>query len=490
MERREGEAVPLTIISGFLGAGKTTVINNLVRKREAGNKAKTGLLVNDFAEVNIDAELIRSNITGGKEGDADTLVELSNGCVCCTISGELQHSIEKVLACNVDHIIVETSGVSDPSSIITTLLLPQLRKHVWLSGLVVVVDGESIEATLEASASARNQLKQADVVVINKTDLLSNDEYETVKESIKKVAPEQFNVIPSQYGSIPDSVVYDLEASPAEGDGHAEDEVEKDPDQQDQHQSWMNLSFKPRKPSHKQEIESLATVSYSRKGATFDLARFQGFMASSFPPTAIRAKGFLCFDCAPGKRYILQLSGKRRFDASDLTCSDAESGSGRDAQFVFIGSGLDRAGIIRDLDSCRSGGAVASSGPEGSAQVAQDLCTFIKNDLRFEVVEASDFGIAIETIVLFRLRHTRWHSMSLSDMNRSLLSTFNSTSNETRVFLTHQTNPEGDPDSFTLRLDAAGCASCSAQDIWIALQRATESMLTNVFMSTFCCGIK
>ena len=85
--------MPLTIISGFLGAGKTTVINNLLEKNEEG--VKTGLLVNDFAELNIDARLLRGNLEGKPE--EDTLLELSNGCVCCTISGELQHSVEKVV---------------------------------------------------------------------------------------------------------------------------------------------------------------------------------------------------------------------------------------------------------------------------------------------------------------------------------------------------------------------------------------------------------
>ena len=190
-------AVPLTIISGFLGAGKTTVINSLVRKSEEKSGVRTGLLVNDSAEINIDAELIRTSIENGEGGRDAALVELSNGCVCCTISGELQHSIDKVLERGVDHVIVETSGVSDPANIVQTLLHPQLRKLVWLSGLVVVVDGESLLTTLERSASARNQLKQADVVVINKTDLLSSGDYEQVKERIRQAAPSQFNIIPS-----------------------------------------------------------------------------------------------------------------------------------------------------------------------------------------------------------------------------------------------------------------------------------------------------
>ena len=472
--------VPLTIISGFLGAGKTTVINNLVQKRESDCGTRTGLLVNDFAEVNIDAELIRSSFKDGHEA----LVELSNGCVCCTISGELEHSIEKVLDCGVDHIIVETSGVSDPRTIVATLLLPQLRKHVWLSGLVVVVDGESIRDTLETSASARNQLKQADVVVINKTDLLTSDQYEEVKETIKGAAPEQFNIIPSQYGNIPAAVIYGL-------DSMAEESGKKG--NHHHHSLWHGGGSQPQ--NHKEEIEGLRTVSYRRLGVTFNLGKFQRFMARRFPPGVIRAKGFLCFDCAPSKRYVLQLSGKRRFDASDLDLAGGGTAAEEDRkiEFVFIGSGLDADAIIHDLDSCRQdredGPGATTGEEEGERRVrdASELREFISRDVRFQVEGDPESG-ALRSLVLFRLRHSRWHGMSVSDMNRALLSTFNSTSGESKLFMTHQT--AAGVDSFALRLDTSGCEPAGARDIWLEIQRATEAMLTNVFMSTFCCGIR
>ena len=474
--RREGRSVPLTIISGFLGAGKTTIINSLVQKQAS---VRTGLLVNDFAEINIDAELIRNNLQQNNNEDGGALVELSNGCVCCSISGELQYSIEKVLGSGVEHIIVETSGVSDPTNIVDTLLLPQLRSLVWLSGIVVVVDGESIVTTLESSISARKQLLQADVVVLNKTDLLSGDEYDKVKEVLKKAAPDQYNIIPSQYGNIPTSVVYGLNENQlaaakkrhpplVKSNIGGADEMVK---------MWEGLSHQPHS-NHKEEIGGLMTMSYSRKGATFNLSRFQSFMANHFPKKIVRAKGFLHFDCSPKLRYVLQLSGKKRFDASSEEISDqVEDPPG--IEFVFIGFDLEKNTLIDNLDQCLASSEDTKTAEKGCAE---EVAAFIQKDVRFEVRECS--YDSFPSLVLFQLKHTRWHGMSTSDMNRALLSTINSKSSESGLFLTHITEPD-----FLLRLDTAGWTS-SPRDIWRAIQSATEGMLTNVFMNTFCCGIR
>ena len=162
-------------------------------------------------------------------------------------------------------------------------------------------------------------------------------------------------------------------------------------------------------------------------------------------------------------------------------------------EFVFIGSGLDAEAIIHDLDSCRQdredGPGATTGEEEGERRVrdASELREFISSDVRFQVEGDPESG-ALRSLVLFRLRHSRWHGMSVSDMNRALLSTFNSTSGESKLFMTHQTT--AGVDSFALRLDTSGCEPAGARDIWLEIQRATEAMLTNVFMSTFCCGIR
>ncbi len=524
-ERGEGgerpAAVPLTIISGFLGAGKTTTINHVLNRSEG--RRKTGLLVNDFAEVNIDAQLLRSTIqsaSGGAAGDKEKekeeeeqrLIELSNGCVCCSISGELQHSIEKVLALGVEHILVETSGVSDPSNIVQTLLLPQLRALVWLCGIVVVVDGESVLATLDQSFSSRNQLRQADVVVLNKTDLLSSDQYESTKAAIRKHFPDvHVNIIPSQFGSIPESVIFGEAGEQPEG-RERESESERGSasaaPQAQPHSLWRAMSTAGGQAGgHRDELGGLATVSYSREGATFSLARFQAFMARHFPQSVIRAKGFLYFDCAPECCYTLQLSGRRRFDASD--CRRPPQEQQHRVDFVFIGTGLDRGEITRRMDACRSD-AAAPEGPSsppagdggGAGEEALALAELIGKDMRFEV---GTRVAALPALVFFRLKPTRWHGMTTADMNRSLLSTFNARSDRSRLFLTHTTSHEGDADGFMLRFDmsaAAGAAgetgetqeeeevgaAPSAREVWLSIQQATEAMLTSVFMNIFCCG--
>ena len=474
--RARAISVPLTIISGFLGAGKTTVINNLLEKNEEG--VKTGLLVNDFAELNIDARLLRGNLDGKPE--EDTLLELSNGCVCCTISGELQHSVEKVVESGVDHVLVETSGISDPKNIVDALLLPQLRSLVWLCGIVVVVDGEAILATLEDSASSRNQLRHADVVVLNKTDLLSSETYEQVKTKIRETVPDLFNIIPSQYGNIPASVIFGISRK------EEEKAVERDPVG-----DWLSLPGQLAPSRHKEEIEGLVTVSYSRKSAAFNLSRFQSFMANTFPESVIRAKGILHFDCSPTRRYTLQLSGKRRFDAVDQE-EEVEGTTGID--FVFIGSGLDREGLTRDLDHCIARGIAGGDcdddddgDGDGDGGFAEELSSLIRRDVRFQVGENRT---SVPSIVFFGLKHTTWHGMSRSDMNRALLSSCNLRSSDSGLYFTHEGGNGDDDDGggFMLRFDTASGGGRRAGDVWRGIRQATEAMLTGVFMNTFCCG--
>jgi len=164
---------PATIIGGFLGAGKTTLLNRIL---QSDFDLKAAVLVNDFGSINIDSSLIKSN--DGK------VMNLANGCICCSISGDLVGQIESLLDMPEppEYLLIEASGVSDPGRIARVLNYKIFRERIQVDAVLTLVDAEQFEvASSEFPELARVQLKTADIVVINKTDLCSEQQLSTFK---------------------------------------------------------------------------------------------------------------------------------------------------------------------------------------------------------------------------------------------------------------------------------------------------------------------
>ena len=153
--------IPATVLTGFLGAGKTTLLNHLLHER-AGEQI--AVIVNEFGEIGIDGQLVHAT--------DETVIELSNGCICCTVRGDLIGAVARILESrpNIDRFIVETTGLADPAPVIQSFMLDDvLRKNLILDALVTVVDAEYITLQLEHD-EAREQIAFADVIVLNKSD--------------------------------------------------------------------------------------------------------------------------------------------------------------------------------------------------------------------------------------------------------------------------------------------------------------------------------
>jgi cobalamin biosynthesis protein CobW len=228
--------VPCTIVTGFLGAGKTTLVRHVL---ENANGRRLAVIVNEFGDVGIDGEILKS--CGIESCTEDSIVELSNGCICCTVADDFVPALKALLdrPNPPEHIVIETSGLALPKPLVKAFNWPKIASRVTVDGVIAVVDGAAVAAGRFAddpAAIARqraedssldhdnpleevfeDQLLCADLVVLNKADLMSADERRTVVGDIGKALPRQVKVVEVQNGRVPVAVLLGLGAA-AESD--------------------------------------------------------------------------------------------------------------------------------------------------------------------------------------------------------------------------------------------------------------------------------
>jgi len=223
--------IPATVISGFLGAGKTSLIRNLLTNN-AGRRI--ALIINEFGDLGFDEQIIRGH---GAECDACDIVELANGCICCTVADDFLPTIETLLARDPapEHIVIETSGLALPKPLVAAFNWPEVRNRVTVDGVIAVVDGPAYAAGQFASDPAaiaaqraaddnldhespleevfEDQLACADLVLLNKCDLLSDEERITVTRQIGERIRAGVKLVPTTHGVIDAAVLLGLEAA-------------------------------------------------------------------------------------------------------------------------------------------------------------------------------------------------------------------------------------------------------------------------------------
>jgi len=193
MNTKRPRPVPLTLLTGFLGAGKTTVLNHILASTEG---LRMAVLVNDFGDLDLDEELISSRTT-------DT-IRLNNGCICCTLREDLVSSIMAVLNSSPapEHILLEASGIADPTGIATSLLAPVFRRRMRLDGVVCVVDASQPGQDDKSREMIRLQLLVADLVVLNKIDLAGAADRTAAEDWIRSQL-SQPRIIATSHGRAP-----------------------------------------------------------------------------------------------------------------------------------------------------------------------------------------------------------------------------------------------------------------------------------------------
>jgi len=348
MSQQAATQIPVTVLTGYLGAGKTTLLNRILS--EAHGK-RYAVIVNEFGEIGIDNDLI-------VESDEE-IYEMNNGCVCCTVRGDLIRVVEGLMRRpgRFDAIVVETTGLADPAPVAQTFFMDEdVRSKTRLDAVVALVDAKHLPLRLKDSKEAEDQIAFADVVVLNKTDLVTPDELRQVEATVRAINPTARIHRTTRSGvalsDVLDRGAFDLKRVLADDphflDGDDHDHVcGPDCDHDHHHHDHHHDHAAPA------AIHDVTVRSISLRGAEMDPKRFFPWIEKVTQmdgPNILRLKGIIALKDDPD-RYVVQ--GVHMIMEGDHQ-RPWKDGEKHESRLVFIGRDLDEEKLRRSFEACQA----------------------------------------------------------------------------------------------------------------------------------------
>jgi G3E family GTPase len=350
------ELIPSTILTGFLGAGKTTLLNRILREEHG---MRIAVIENEFGQENIDNEILVRD-------SGEQIVEMNNGCICCTVRGDLIEALTSLARkrdageIRFDRVVIETTGLANPGPVAQTFFVDEeVGAHYLLDAVVTVVDARHAMDQLDRHEEAQRQVGFADKILLSKTDLVEPAAVAALEARIRRINPRA-PIARSDFGRAPISDVLDLrgfnlndklEIDPAflgaDEHDHAEHDHEHGAHCGHDHEHTDACRHDHHHSHHSDDIAAFVF----RSERAFDperLDQFLGSMVQVFGPNMLRYKGVLLM--AGAERKVV-FQGVHQIMGSDLGAK-WESGEARGSKMVFIGKNLPKDVFIRGLEQC------------------------------------------------------------------------------------------------------------------------------------------
>jgi len=333
--------IPSTILTGFLGAGKTTLLNQILQESHG---YRIAVIENEFGQENIDSEILVHD-------SAEQIVEMSNGCICCTVRGDLIEALASLAdrrasgELNFDRVVIETTGLANPGPVAQTFFMDdKVAKHYKLDAVITLVDAQHAMQQLDNNVEAQQQVGFADRILLSKTDLTDQASVDTLTARLKRINPRS-PVIKADFGRVSIAEVIDLHGF------NLNDKLEISPDflnaEGGEHDHACGEHCQHTPTHHMDEVAAFTF----RSEQPFDTALLEEFLSAMiqvYGPQMLRYKGILYIKDVEHK---LIFQGVHQLMGSDIGGSWDEKET-RNSKMVFIGKNLPKEIFLHGLAQC------------------------------------------------------------------------------------------------------------------------------------------